>query len=181
MKKVLLFCMIILSANLIHAQEKEKKIKRSDCKHHIGLTGGFSTGYGISYLYQVKKIGIQTTFSPYYDEHTHFTNISLTGLYLLHKGKNINMMLYLSNSLTFRNYKYIDEYSNIHNEKINNLSGVGLAYQMYMSQKCKICFYTGYMFRYYEYHSGVDLSSSYQFKKNFGLYPDGGVSLYFMF
>lgn len=171
--------MIFFSVNLIHAQETEKKIRRSDCKHHVGLTGGSSIGYGLSYLYQMKKIGVQATFSPYIN-HTDFnTSVALTGLYQLIEGKNTDLMLYLSGQYILGKYEYHDEFTSSESEDIVYKGGLGLAYQMFLSPKYKICFYTGYSFTYKDsYNIDYYYASS---DKSIGVYPDGGVSLYFMF
>jgi len=170
MKKILvIFINLIILVNFNFAQEKLPKTKRSECKNHFGITGGYSTGYGISYLYQENKFGLQATFSPYYNDNRKFTNFALTGLYLLQKGQNINLMMYLSNDWTSIIRK--NSYDSSVWESMKSKTGIGLAYQMYMSPKYKICFYTGYSVLYFKD----------EYDKYVGFAPDGGVSLYFMF
>lgn len=44
---------------------KDNDSIKDNFKHSIGFAAGFTTGYGLSYRYWPKKIGIQTTFAPY--------------------------------------------------------------------------------------------------------------------
>jgi hypothetical protein len=166
MKKIFFILSFILLINSLSKAQMFDKLRRSDYKHHIGLTGGYSMGVGLSYLYQQEKLGVQATYSPFYSKENNFTTISITGLYMLNQGRNINFMLYMANNFVVTD---IEDNSN----NFLNSTGLGLAYQVYLTQNWKLSLYTGYAYTYYDFSEIHNHTNAFT--------PDGGMSLYFMF
>jgi len=175
-KKATILLMLIALSAFAFGQ----KIKRSDCKHHIGVTGGNSMGYGLSYLYQPQKSGFQLTFSPYFTPEKENVNASFTYSYIVSKSHNINLAFYLSEDIFVDNSNA--DATNRYSMTLEK-TGVGLAYQFYLSRKFKLNVYTGIAFQYSAYSSMTfdGLNFVEGIDKEIVISPDAGVSLFFMF
>ncbi len=179
-KKASIFLLFFALTFSLFAQQPEGKIKRSDCAHHAGITGGYSIGYGLSYLYQPNKSGFQLTYSPYYTNYRAFSNLSFTYAYTLRESRNINLMLYVAEGLTLIQ-NTPDYYSSKRNE-MRFVTGCGLEYQFYLSQKFKLNIHSGFAFQIKNYEQEIyDTNLTTRNVQAYFFSPDGGVSLFFMF
>lgn len=177
MKKISYFIVLVLLVFVSKTSLSQEKSENEDVeyKHHIGINGGYATGYGLSYLYQTDKYGFKFTYSPFYNKNLKFTSIAITCLYKINQGKRINFMLYLSNCTNYSTNKFdYEEYNKI-DHNILNATGFGLVYQIKLSTHYQLSFTTGYAFSYNK-NEHLDGDS-----KSIMFFPDAAISLYFMF
>jgi hypothetical protein len=89
---------ILICSIQIQAQEADTLELKPEYKHGIGAAAGYTTGYGLSYMYRLNKFSIQAAFSPYVenkDEMQFSTGLSF--MYRLVEAKHVNLFLYEGN------------------------------------------------------------------------------------
>jgi hypothetical protein len=93
--KVLVYVLVLLVfSSSIFAQETKVEKKG---EHAFGVAVGFTTGFGYSYRYFGKKMGVQGTFFPNISKNRTYYLAGLTFLYKLHQGKNTSFYIYEGN------------------------------------------------------------------------------------
>jgi hypothetical protein len=102
MRKVVLgmlsLIIILICSIQIQAQEVDTLESKPEYKHGIGAAAGFTTGYGLSYMYSLNKFSIQAVFSPYVEDKDNMKFSSgLSFMYRLVEAKHVNLFLYEGN------------------------------------------------------------------------------------
>ena len=97
MKKVLLITCFVLIYFALSAQEN--KDKEEVYKNRVGINAGFTTGYGFTYGYWHKKLGIQISFLPISTKEKKFFSLGISPFYTLNKKKYFKSYLFLGNHL----------------------------------------------------------------------------------
>jgi hypothetical protein len=136
--KIFIFVIFLSFLNVpIFGQPKSDTANKNSIKYKcaIGFGAGYTIGYeylglsfedgmedGISFKYTPNKFGIQTTFSPYYDERKTRLSIGLTLLYNLIKVEKTTFYLYQGNHFIYSNYYN----SNSETKGFNNGMGLGI-------------------------------------------------------
>lgn len=83
---------------------------QNETKHHIGFSYGTTTGYGLSYRFWPKKLGVQITTLPIIKSGNFqfgikkSLNIGISGLYTLKDNKFVDLYTYLGNVITLEEY-----------------------------------------------------------------------------
>lgn len=77
-------------------------ISQDHSPHHIGMSAGVTTGFGLSYRYWPSKLGIQLTALPTISQNNgSFTSAGLTVLYTIKDREKIDLYAYLGNSILY--------------------------------------------------------------------------------
>jgi hypothetical protein len=99
---ILMILIIVLLSTSIFGQENNKNEKIGQQKHSVGIGAGFTTGFGLSYRYLPKKLGIQATFLILPDNY--YSSFGATILYKVIQRQSSWFYLYQSNLYsTYRN------------------------------------------------------------------------------
>lgn len=128
-KFIIPILIFVFSQKIILGQTSEIKYENL-FKHSIGVAAGFTTGYGMSYRYWPKKIGVQTTFAVIKDSYNLQLNTGITFLYKLIEVENTNLFLYQGNQYFYEESNYSDgvnEYKSS-NGHFNNGIGLGIEF-----------------------------------------------------
>jgi hypothetical protein len=128
-------------------------------KHSVGIGAGFTTGFGLSYRFMPKKIGIQTTFLIL--PKNYYSNFSATILYKLIQRQYSWFYLYQSN--LYSTYK--NSGSNSGSPYFEWFNGFGFGVELIMGK-----------------HIGLNLMGGTGFYRSFKEFTVTGESgLYFKF
>lgn len=95
-------------------------------KHALGMSAGFSIGYGLTYQYWVKNFGVQVNFAPRITE----TQTNLTGglsfFYKIVSAEHLSLFVYQGNSYWYEKRMH---YSNpVISKNFNNGIGIGIEF-----------------------------------------------------
>jgi hypothetical protein len=130
LKLCITFSLLLLFQAYTSAQENVVQ-NDNHFKHSLGVAGGFTTGYGLSYRYVPQKLGIQATTLLVKDDYQTNFNLGVTFLYKLIDADKTNFFLYQGNMLYYHksepdpyNY-YIDDSSDNY---FNNSIGIGIEF-----------------------------------------------------
>lgn len=95
-------------------------------KHAIGMSAGFTIGYGLTYQYWIKNFGVQANFAPAVnDRDTRYTG-GLSFFYKLITVEHLNLFLYQGNSYWYSKREYS---SGARTTKyLNNGLGIGIEF-----------------------------------------------------
>ncbi|MFD1550886.1 hypothetical protein DNU06_05210 [Putridiphycobacter roseus] len=128
----------IVTSILISCMSQAQESYTTKVTHSIGLHAGLSTGYGFSYRYWPKRIGLEVTAIPIFNGNKNaFVSSGLSGLYLIKEYNRLNVFGYLGahyiyeTSFQYVNSKVLDDFGNsIYEEKLvtNNTINVGLGF-----------------------------------------------------
>jgi hypothetical protein len=91
---LLIILLLVLNRN-IYGQVKEIHENKESFKHSIWIGAGFTTGFGLSYRFLPKKLGVQTTLLILPDNY--YSSIGITILYKLNQRQNSWFYFYQSN------------------------------------------------------------------------------------
>ena len=80
---------------------------QNDLTRYIGMTGGFTMGYGMTYRYWEGNYGIQAVFAPYWYEEDININAGTAVFKSLYSKEHTRLFLYLAGSYYFS--RFIDE------------------------------------------------------------------------
>lgn len=101
-------------------------IAQDSSPHHVGVSAGFTTGFGLSYRYWPSKLGIQVTALPTFIKNQgSLTSFGASALYTLHEGSKIDLYSYLGNSII------LEKNSNQSNVTYNAGVGFGLKFNIF--------------------------------------------------
>jgi hypothetical protein len=145
---LLVFLIILFACTSAIAQETEPKYKFG-----IGGGAGFATGYGLSFRYVPKRLGVQVNFAPYKTSDLERYSVGVTLLYLLIENKISNLFIYQANHYYY-NSQLVTYYNpNLPNseEKIRTTegyvnNGVGFGIEIIMAKRISLNLMTGYAF-----------------------------------
>jgi hypothetical protein len=152
----LVICMLSLQAGLL-GQEKGDTLTKAKFNNSLGVAAGFTTGYGLSYRYWPKKLGIQVTFAPYSDKYEAHTSFGVAFLIKLIETNKTNFFLYEGNHLLFNTDKYIERSHNI-----SSYNGVGIGIEFIILKRISFNLMGGY--------AGMDNFERIGFTGETGLY-----------
>ena len=77
-------------------------LSQDNSPHHIGMSAGVTTGFGLSYRYWPSKLGVQLTALPTMSQNNgSLTSVGLTVLYILKDREKIDLYAYLGNSILY--------------------------------------------------------------------------------
>lgn len=77
-------------------------ISQDSSPHHIGISAGVTTGFGLSYRYWPSKLGVQLTVLPtVFKNNSSLTSAGLTMLYILKDRDKIDLYGYFGNSILY--------------------------------------------------------------------------------
>lgn len=181
MTKNFIISIIALSfSSMLLAQEStvsntKSEPERNSAPHEIGLAAGFVTGYGLSYRYWPKKIGVQLTAFPLISNDESYISAGLTGLVELDSrdwyrffafvGGNMNIQSY--NDYYYDGYPYSTE-TMVRVEETRYTVGFGPGIEFTPGGRIGLNIMTG--FQYY-----------YENKDNWGTLPTIEGAIYFRF
>ncbi len=101
--------------------------------HALGVTAGFTTGYGLSYRLQPGKLGAMITFAPNTDTYQNKFNAGFTLLYKVVETEKANLFIYQGNALFYsklrveeNNSPWISSEEKKATKKFNNGIGLGI-------------------------------------------------------
>ena len=108
----------------IFGQTKSDSVNLSNIKYNyaVGVSAGFTTGYGLSFKFIPNKLGFQTTFCPFYDVTHSKYNLGFSFLYNIIEKEFATFYLYQGNHLIF-SQNYSDYIKHL---EINNGIGIGI-------------------------------------------------------
>lgn len=112
MKKTIVVSLIILSfTSSIMAQESTATKPLSNAEinntpHEIGIAAGFVTGYGLSYRYWPKKMGVQLTAFPFVSSEESHISAGITGLMELDAKEWYRFFAYIGGNVNIESYDY---------------------------------------------------------------------------
>jgi len=95
MKKVLLFTCFVFIYFALSAQDNKEEVY----KNRVGINAGFTTGYGFTYGYWHKRLGIQMSFLPISTKEKKFFSLGISPFYTLNKKKYFKSYIFLGNHL----------------------------------------------------------------------------------
>ena len=100
--KWLIVAMVLLASSSIYAQEQTENKEEETFKHSVGLGAGISTGYGFSYRYFPKRIGVQANFIPIKDTTRLIVSAGVTFLFRLGKIDEFTFYAYQANHYFYK-------------------------------------------------------------------------------
>lgn len=137
MKKSFFLFVLSFTCIIVSGQDTEQSKQPLEFKHALGVGAGWTTGYGISYRYFLKKYGIQATFAPYSDDYTTQFSAGLSFIIYLINTENTNLFFYQGNHFFYSkkyyygggmyitgndyNSRYVDQF-------FNNGFGIGIEF-----------------------------------------------------
>ncbi len=137
-RQILLILFSIIIIDFANGQDTTVKQTQDfmPYKWRIGAGAGFTTGFGLSFKYQPKKIGVQLNMFPYLDDYGK-KNLICVGLTLtkdLWRNNNGGVFLYLANSftsITRQRYYSSDSYYTTSTDN----TGFGIGYEQLSKNK----------------------------------------------
>jgi hypothetical protein len=184
MKRFSLILASLLIIVGISAQEnvEVKSSRRVSTPHEIGFAAGFATGYGLSYRYWPKLVGVQFTAFPFVSDDESYISLGLTGLFELDShdwyrffgfvGTHLNIQEYdeeiYSSGFDLSNGYYSNLVETNRVEKKKYIIGIGPGIEFTPGGRIGINIMTGFQFQY------VD-------KNDWGTYPTIESGIYFRF
>ncbi len=147
---ILVTFLSFLSAS-IFGQTKSDAVNNNSIKYKyaLGAGVGFTTGYGASFRFTPNKFGIQTNFSPIYNQNNTQFSIGLTFLYTLIESEKTSFYLYQGNHFNYDSYHpdytpyYYYDNSRV-TQKFNN--GVGFGIEFIILKRVSLNIMGGYAF-----------------------------------
>lgn len=136
-------------------------------KHSLGMGAGFTTGYGLSYRYKPKELGMQINFAPYKTKTYEQYSLGFTFLYELVKFKETSLYVYEGNHYLYSRDKefmkstydpntgmYNNETITVTQSYMNN--GIGFGLSVLAGGVVSFDFMAGYAF--YENFTQINLT-----------------------
>ena len=136
MKKLILFCTIVLFFQFSSYSQTDSTNTTPEYKHAIGFSAGFTIGTGLAYRHSFNKFEIQGSFAPYKDEQRSRFNVGLTFFYKLVESQKVIFFLYQGNQYIYEEDmmytwdekgKVLDEEKQIESY-VNNGLGIGVRF-----------------------------------------------------
>jgi hypothetical protein len=178
MKKILIILLFSIFFIGNSFSQDDTVCNKNCCAHHnVGVTGGYSHGYGLSYFYLGKKFGFQLSYFPVYNDDLILNSIALSFKFKLHNGERSCLLGYLSNNFILNYNDYFSGYEN----KINNASGLGIEMYIKLGKRIRLDIYTGYAFSYNYRKSSENYQNTYNLNNEYYFTPDGGIGLFYSF
>jgi hypothetical protein len=152
MKTKLLFVSILLFASsfTLFGQDRNQldSIAKGKYMNSIGLGAGFTTGFGLSYRYTLRKNGFQVNFFPYFTNYGKNATISV-GLTFLHKltsSRKVDLYMYFANDYFYHKSDtlYNNNNGNIKLDREKWNTGLGLGFEWDTEKKIVIDIMGGY-------------------------------------
>lgn len=183
MKRFFISIIAIVFVSGINAQESSEitTLPKESYPHEIGFAAGFSTGYGLSYRYWPKRVGIQFTAFPMISDSESYISLGLTGLVELDSrdwyrffgfvGSHLNIQEYDENvysSYYDNNGYYTPVEETVRVEKKKYIVGIGPGIEFTPGGRIGLNIMTGFQFQY------VD-------SDDWGTYPTIESGIYFRF
>jgi hypothetical protein len=133
---VSILCIITVSFNVNSQTTDSTKIIR---KHQVGMHQSSLGGIGLSYRYWPKKLGVQATVLPIFQQgQGHFLSAAVSLLYTLKEAKNVDLYGYWGN-----HYISTQNYGN----SVNALStGLGMGFKINFTESLNFNIQAGYGF-----------------------------------
>lgn len=132
--------------------------------HHVGIHASSLGGVGFSYRYWPGKLGVQVTALPIFRKNNgHFLSVGATALYVLKKGKTVDLYSYIGTHFISESYS-----GNQQDNGSSSLNtGLGVGFKINLSEFLNLNIQTGYGF----YNITESLSTTIA----------GGAGLYYSF
>lgn len=157
MYKLILTMLCIISIS-INANSQTADTTQTIKKHHIGLHQSSLGGLGLSYRYWPKKLGVQATVLPIFQQgQGHFFSAAVSVLYTLNKGKTVDLYGYWGNH--FLSIKDYGPSTNALN------TGLGMGFKINFTESLNLNLQAGYGF--------------YNITESFTSTIAGGIGLYY--
>lgn len=177
---ILVFLLIFFGA-IAQESDATKGSAKVSTPHEIGFAAGFSTGYGLSYRYWPKVVGVQFTAFPFVSDDESYISLGLTSLFELDSrdwyrffgfiGTHLNIQEY-DDEVYSSGFDYNGYYSTLVEtnkvEKKKYIVGIGPGIEFTPGGRIGINIMTGFQFQY------VD-------KNDWGTYPTIESGIYFRF
>ncbi len=131
MKKIILISLITLIFTASYSQTDTDTQKKRYERHSLGVSGGMSHAFGLSYQYWGDKFGVHTSFTPYADFETDYmTAFSIAPMISLHDGKRAKYFMYEANGF------YIAHMS--HNDIFMYMPAIGAGSKIWITENLNI-------------------------------------------
>jgi len=123
-------------------------IAQDNSPHHIGVSSGITTGFGLSYRYWPSKLGLQITTLPTLVKNSgSFTSFGASALYMINDTEKIDLYGYLGNSI----FLVVDNYDSELAYKLTYNAGLGFGLKFDVFDQLNINIQLGY--------GGIDIGS----------------------
>lgn len=99
MKNGLISLLLIFSGIVCYAQENQETSVETSSKitHDLGIAGGATSAYGLSYRIHIERLGAFITYAPFKTDNISQHNLGFGFLFSLIEGQKANLFLYQSN------------------------------------------------------------------------------------
>lgn len=162
-----------------NSQTTEKKGGSSS----IGLHAGWSSGYGLSYRYEVNDWEFMSVFSPIINRYNNWYSVGQTAMRTVHKGKNANMFLYLGGHYHYYLYEFNDFNGLLTMRNTQYMiGGFGYGIKIWFSENVFLSMQMGVSGSYYLSKRDYSYFDEGLIKNtNKHLSPDGGIGIFYNF
>lgn len=166
MKKILfVLAVLALCGQFSSAQEvvaTTKPLSNAEINktpHEIGIAAGFVTGYGLSYRYWPKKLGVQLTAFPLISNDKSYLSLGVTGLleldsrdwyrFFAYLGGNVNIQSYDETYYSYSSYDPLNtDYTTVSIKDKKYTVGFGPGIEFTPGGKIGFNIMTGFQFYY---------------------------------
>ena len=141
------FLILLISYVSVNAQDINNAPEKKSYSNSIGIGAGFCTGFGLSYRYIPKKIGVQLNFAPYFTDYGKNSTVSagITFLDKIVEGNATNLYLYLANHY-FMTRESLVSYSGTEYNSADDIwnTGFGLGFEFNTKKRVVLNLMVGY-------------------------------------
>lgn len=107
MKSILIVSLWILSFGIVFAQDNMTE-QPENKGHYVGIIGGLSLGYGITYRYWPEELGIELTLTPHITDYGKGLLAGSSLFYTLNEGNRTRLFLYTGGFIAYSYEEYFD-------------------------------------------------------------------------
>lgn len=153
MRKMMLLPVLVLLVFLRWNGYSEQQ-GEEELTHYIGMSAGFTMGYGLTYRYWEGNYGIQAVFAPYWYKDDININAGTAVFKSLYTKEHTRLFLYLAGSYYFSQY-YEDEWDETETTVTGETKeishdfalGFGPGWEIFVFENIALNFMFGYGYR----------------------------------